>query len=364
MPRQHLALSQRARRAQVERLTGDVDGERSGVGEQQLPLVWPEPDERRPQLVRAFGQPLGPEAVPRVDRLRRRRVRQPRGLRAEARRLRAELQAGVGAKVVKDGKAERVQDGEVRRIGIAPDRVAQRHGFGGGELGHQPFGQRLRRTVVLRLVGLGLAADGDHRRRARGRFAGRVPVAAGRHRRNRGLVVRPNEPALDPQPALMVERDERAAARDLGRVVDEGAVVERRDLDLERLGPGDRLVGHILITLVGGIEAFELVGAGLVRGLLLVAGLGRLPVHPAQARCVPVGEVERRLDPLPALRADRLGLRRELLGDEPVEQRHVVEPAALVLLEQVARDVAACGLVGIDAHEHRAPVACRDRALG
>ena len=75
-------------------------------------------------------------------------------------------------------------------------------------------------------------------------------------------------------------------------------------------------------------------------------------------------EVGRGLDPFPAFAAQRLGLARELLGDEPVEQRRVLEPAAIVVLEQIARDDAAGRLVGVKSDKLRPLVGGADRALG
>ena len=77
-----------------------------------------------------------------------------------------------------------------------------------------------------------------------------------------------------------------------------------------------------------------------------------------------VGEVGRDLDPLPALGADGLGLPLQLLGDEPVEQGRVLQPAAVVGLEEVAQDDAAGRLVGLDADELRPLVGGAHGALG
>ena len=77
-----------------------------------------------------------------------------------------------------------------------------------------------------------------------------------------------------------------------------------------------------------------------------------------------VGEIERDLDPFPALGAQRFGFGGELLGDQPVEQRRILQPAAIVLLEQVAHDDAAGRLIGGEADELRPLVGGADRALG
>ncbi|MFK4490076.1 hypothetical protein ABIA45_005154 [Bradyrhizobium sp. USDA 336] len=85
---------------------------------------------------------------------------------------------------------------------------------------------------------------------------------------------------------------------------------------------------------------FELGIFGLERldGCLLFGGeIGRYAVQLAQATSMAVGEVDRDLDPLPAFSGDRFRLRLQLLGDQTVEQSNVLEPTAVVGLEQVAQ---------------------------
>ena len=69
------------------------------------------------------------------------------------------------------------------------------------------------------------------------------------------------------------------------------------------------------------------------------------------------------LDPLPAFGGDRLRLGLQLLGDQAVEQADILQPAAIVLLEEIAHDDAARLLIGIEADEQRALVGCAHRAL-
>ena len=54
----------------------------------------------------------------------------------------------------------------------------------------------------------------------------------------------------------------------------------------------------------------------------------------------------------------RLGFGLQLLGDEPVEQRHVLQPAAIVVLEEIAHHGAAGLLVRIKPNELGAPIGC------
>ena len=77
-----------------------------------------------------------------------------------------------------------------------------------------------------------------------------------------------------------------------------------------------------------------------------------------------VSEVGRDLDPFPALGADRLRLAFQFFGDEPVDQRDILQPPAVIALEQVAQHRAAGLEVGVDADELRPLVGGADRALG
>ena len=79
---------------------------------------------------------------------------------------------------------------------------------------------------------------------------------------------------------------------------------------------------------------------------------------------VAVREIGRDLDPFPAFGADRVGFAVELLRDKPVEQGRVLQPAAVVGVEQIAQDDAARVLIGFDANELRPLVGGAHRALG
>ena len=55
--------------------------------------------------------------------------------------------------------------------------------------------------------------------------------------------------------------------------------------------------------------------------------------------------------------------RLQLLGDETIEQRHILQPAAVVVFEQVAHDGAAGLLIGIEPDELGATVGSADGVL-
>lgn len=128
------------------------------------------------------------------------------------------------------------------------------------------------------------------------------------------------------------------------------------------------------VTLVDLVGQFVGLGPGLLE--LLVFGPQRIAGRRFVARerdllaakltkavSVAIGEIGRDLDPLPALGADRLGLAVELLRDETVDERDVLEPAAVVALEEVV-EYGAAGLdIDVDADELGPLVGRPDRAF-
>ena len=194
---------------------------------------------------------------------------------------------------------------------------------------------------------------------------GSVPAfRAAFDRLDRRLVLAPDIAALDPQSAVDVDADEHAGAGDFGGVIGDRPFVERRQRGLDLAKPRVHLVRQL-----HGVGVFLLQGVMLGpqrfpgRAFLFGESNG-LPGQAAQPVGVAIRKVERDRDPLPALRAQGLGLGLQLLVRQPVEQRRVLEPAALVVLEQVAQHDAAGRLIGRDADELRPPVAGADRAFG
>jgi hypothetical protein len=66
---------------------------------------------------------------------------------------------------------------------------------------------------------------------------------------------------------------------------------------------------------------------------------------------------------LPTFWRDTLGVGLELLGDEPVEQRHVLKPATIIMREQIAHHSTAGPLVGFEPDELRTAVGRTHRML-
>ena len=182
-------------------------------------------------------------------------------------------------------------------------------------------------------------------------------------RRYRRLILGPHVAALDAQGTGGVDTHERAGTRHLGRVIEDGPLLERCQgcLDLT-----EALV-DVLWDLVGfGVALLQLVELGLqdIAGSHLVLGHRHFgAAEAAQPVRVAVGEVGRDLDPPPALRAHGLGFAPQLLGNEPIQERRILQPAAVVGLEQVAEDDAARGLVVGETHELRPLVGSAHRVL-
>lgn len=56
--------------------------------------------------------------------------------------------------------------------------------------------------------------------------------------------------------------------------------------------------------------------------------------------------------------------RKALQTHQPIEQHRILQPAAIILLEEIAQDAAASLFIGIDANEHRPLVRGADRGFG
>ena len=106
-------------------------------------------------------------------------------------------------------------------------------------------------------------------------------------------------------------------------------------------------------------------GLKRVAGLLfLIAQRGDLAPELAQAVGVAVVEVGRDLDPLPPFGLDRRRLLSQLLRHHHVDEADVLQPAAVVALEQVVHHRPVGLDIGLDADELSALVGRPHRTLG
>jgi hypothetical protein len=207
-----------------------------------------------------------------------------------------------------------------------------------------------------------LCSTADHGRRRRGVIrTGRGSGIAVRLRLQcRRLAFRTDVAAIDRQRALRVDADEDAGARNVSRRIGHRTIVERGERVLDLAQPLIHLVRQFASL---GIVGFELGVFGVERRdgrLFVLRESGGDALQPAQPAIVAVGEIDRDLDPLPALGGDDLGLGLQLLGDHTIEQSDIFEPAAIVGLEQVSQHDAARSLIGVETDEHRPAIGGAD----
>jgi len=155
-----------------------------------------------------------------------------------------------------------------------------------------------------------------------------------------------------------------APTRHVGRVERHRPLVDggQRRLDLRQAAV--HCLGQILDA---GVRLLKPVILGLQRlplGLLLGRDGHLLAPELAQAEAVAIRDLRRDLDPAPTLGPHRLGLALQLFRHQPAQQGHVLQPAAVIALEQVAQHGPACRLIGIDADKPRPLVRCPHRPFG
>ena len=147
---------------------------------------------------------------------------------------------------------ERVQRGQERHVRPFAQRVAERHGAEGGQLGRQPVGQGLQPLVLLGFSDLGGRVGVVVRNVAAVAVAGIAGLRGGRvidrllldlHLR---LVLGPDEAALDRLPSVAVDRDERAGDGDVGGVEHDRPLVQRLDRGLDLAHAPVLLLGQFL----------------------------------------------------------------------------------------------------------------------
>ena len=171
------------------------------------------------------------------------------------------------------------------------------------------------------------------------------------------FILRPHVAALDFHPPGIIDADEDAGAGDVGRVIDRRTLVAGRDLLFE--------FGHPLVDLLGQlVGAFVFVGETAIFGkrcviarLLFLADRRIVCRQSPQPIAVAVREVDCDFGPFPTLGADFLHRGVEFFAGEAIEQRHVLQPAAVVVHEKIAQNDATCRFIGFDADEDRAFVA-------
>ena len=124
----------------------------------------------------------------------------------------------------------------------------------------------------------------------------------------------------------------------------------------------DLLVGLLHLRILG-VERVILGLRGVVAGDLLGAQLRGLGIDTPHAGGVAIGKADRRLDPLPTVGANGLGIDLQLFEDQLRVKSGILEPAATILLEQVAQDDAAGSLISSGADIDCAAIVGTHRGL-
>ena len=155
------------------------------MGEQGLPAVAIERDQRIPEVGRFPGQSRDPCLMARVERVRQRAVLQSRRLGAEAGAFQIELKARVLGVAVEHLQAEGMQRRGEGDVGMLAQRMAKRERPMRRKFGHQPVGNGLQALVFLLL---------GRRRRLRGQARLVVLSPSGRRPRRALLAVRLRPP--------------------------------------------------------------------------------------------------------------------------------------------------------------------------
>ena len=242
-------------------------------------------------------------------------------------------------------------EGCVRIIG---KRIAQRQRAVCSQLGDEPVGDRPHALVLFGLrrgIRRGVVVGGDARGGAGPGLLGIAIARAFVRRRERRLVFGPEIAAFDSQGPRAVDADEGPGAGDLGWVEDDGPLLEsgQRRLDL-----GKPLVDLLRNLIRLGVSLFQLVELGpegVVSSHLFLRQRTLLPDKAAQIVGVAIREVGRDLNPPPAFGANRVGFALELIRDQPVEQGWILQPAAVIRIEEIAQDGPARSLVSFDPDE-------------
>lgn len=159
--------------------------------------------------------------------------------------------------------------------------------------------------------------------------------------------------AIHRQATVAVNADEHTGTGDLGRIVGDGTILEGGE---RRFDLADALIDLVGIFLGLGVFSFQrrvFRREGIDRRLSLIGQRRGRTDQPAQTVTVAIGRLDPGIDPLPALGADRLGFRLQPVLRELIEQADILQPAAIVGLEQVVQNGAAGRLIGGETDELR-----------
>lgn len=147
----------------------------------------------------------------------------------------------------------------------------------------------------------------------------------------------PDEAALNPDHAVMIEDHESPAACDVIRIIGLPLRFEPLDVSLKLAEPRVYMVRKFISRLQPFAETVDFALCCLKGPLIFRRKLHRVRVGPPHS--VRVREVEMDFGPFPALRLpQRIGFATGLCRHQLVKQRHILEIAAAILGEEVAQD--------------------------
>ncbi len=170
--------------------------------------------------------------------------------------------------------------------------------------------------------------------------------------------------ALDGKLPVMANADKDAGADHLIPVIAHGPILEgiQRLFDLAQTRI--HIVGEFLGMGIFRLKRVEFVAQLFPFGTLRIAQVNGDAGQTAQTIAVAIGKIRRDLDPFPTLGGDSLALGLQLLAHQPVEQHRVLQPAAIVLLEEIAQDSATRRLIGLDADKQHPLIGGAHRGFG
>ena len=182
-------------------------------------------------------------------------------------------------------------------------------------------------------------------------FAASIPAIIRHVRFRLGLILGAHEAVFDMERSVDIDADEYPGhPHVLGRKY-RRAFQQQRQLLVDRGQPLFDLIRYLGDTLVVVLDGHSLGLQGFDPGLFFVGELSGRAGHHAHAVAITPGKIDCRRRPFPTfgLEPCRFGL--QAVGDQFVEQVHVLQPASVVILEQVAHDAAARGHIGIERDE-------------
>lgn len=153
----------------------------------------------------------------------------------------------------------------------------------------------------------------------------------------------------------MIEDHEGATTRDVVRIIGLPLRFQPLDFGLKLAEPRIHIVGEFLGRLMLLRQPIECRLCRYKRGLIFRRKINRMRVgspHAVRLRKIKMG-----FRPIPALGGPHgIGLTAELCGYQEIEHRHILQIAAAILGEKIAKDCTACFGVGLDPDKARAAV--------